>query len=211
VDVLNVSTQLGLSRTERLFGAFRALVPRCRVAGMLVVIASAFGLLLAFQCAASAGDHAADEYHLKALFLFNFVKFVDWPSDALANAICIGVIGDPRYADALDQTVAGRVLNGRGFVVKRFKSEAEARDCQIVFVTASEKKRTRSILDALRGSAVLTVGEAPGFAEAGGILNFEIIDSKLRFEANLEAADRARLKISSKLLSLARIVREKSD
>jgi hypothetical protein len=151
---------------------------------------------------------AADEYHVKALFLYNFAKFVDWPSNMQADPICVGVLGDDPFGELLDQTVAGKTVNGRSFVIKRLKRSEDAKACHIVFVSGSEKKRVRPILDGLKNCGVLTVGEIQGFAADGGVINFEIVDSKVRFEVNIDAAERTGLKLSSKLLSLAKIVRD---
>ncbi len=152
----------------------------------------------------------AEEYHVKAIFLYNFAKFVEWPADSPPGEMCIGILGDDPFGGELQQVVAGKTVNGHGFTVKRLKPET-AKTCQIVFVAISEKKRFKAILDLLRGAGVLTVGESPGFCESGGVINFEVVDSKVRFDVNLGAAERARLKLSSKLIGLARIVRDRSD
>ena len=151
---------------------------------------------------------AADEYHVKALFLYNFAKFVDWPPNMQAGPICIGVLGDGPVEEALGETVQGKTANGRSFVVKRLRHDEDGEGCHIIFVSDSEKKRLRLILDSLRGCKVLTVGEVEGFAANGGVINLEIVDNKVRFEVNIDAAERAGLKLSSKLLSLAKIVRD---
>jgi len=160
-------------------------------------------------CSAFAGDlpDTSDEYRVKALFLYNFAKFVEWPSPLPAAGISIGILGDDPFGDMLAQAIAGKTVNGRGFVVRHVNPE-QARQCQILFVAASERKHLLAVLDAVVGSPVLTVGDMHGFAQAGGMIDFEIIDSKVRFEVNIGAAERGRLKLSSKLLSLARIVRE---
>jgi hypothetical protein len=152
---------------------------------------------------------AEDERRVKALFLFNFAKFVEWPSPLPPGPIRIGVVGDENFADILEKIVSGKIVEGHAFAVERSAGDAPPQNCQIVFIPGSERKRMRPILDALQASPVLTVGETRGFAEAGGVINFEIVDNKVRFEINLEAASRARLKLSSKLLSLAKIVHER--
>lgn len=106
--------------------------------------------------------------------------------------------------------VSAKTVNGHGFTVKRLNPET-ARTCQIVFVAMSEKKRFKTILELLKGAGVLTVGDSSGFCEGGGVINFEIVDSKVRFEVNLGAAERARLKLSSKLIGLAKIFRDRSN
>jgi len=161
---------------------------------------------------ASAGlpalPQAVDEYHVKALFLYNFAKFVDWTPATPTDTICVGILGDDPFGDVLDQTVAGKTVNGRSFVVRRLKRYEDAKVCQIVFVSGSEKKRLHAILNGLGSFGVLTVGEMEGFAAHGGVINFEIAGGKVRFEVNVDAAERAGLKLSSKLLSLATIVRD---
>lgn len=168
--------------------------------------------LAVLACAAFASDlpDASDEYRVKALFLYNFVKFVEWPNPLPGDGISIGILGDDPFGDMLTQTIAGKTVNGRTFMVRHVKRE-QARQCQIVFVAASERKHLRAVLEVVAGAPVLTVGDMHGFAQAGGMIDFEIIDSKVRFEVNIEAAERARLKLSSKLLSLAKIVRENKE
>lgn len=171
-------------------------------AGLLVVT------VLALLCAPGPAQdlQSGSEYQVKALFLYNFAKFVEWPGAMSAGTICIGIFGDDPFGDVLDRTIEGKTVNGRSFVIKRLKSEVDARQCHIVFVNVTDKKRLRSLLDTLRGSAVLTVGETRGFAEAGGVINFVVVDDRVRFEANIDAAGQSGLKLSSKLLSLAKIV-----
>jgi len=171
-----------------------------------------FLALAMLTCAAFAGDlpDASDEYHVKALFLYNFAKFVEWPNPLPGDGISIGILGDDPFGDMLTQAIAGKTVNGHGFNVRHVKPE-QARQCQIVFVAASERKHLRAVLDSVAGSPILTVGDMHGFAQSGGMIDFEIVDSKVRFEVNIEAAERARLKLSSKLLSLAKIVRESKE
>ena len=179
-----------------------------RLAATLIATAALLFMNASLTLADSAD--ATDEYHVKALFLYNFAKFVEWPNSVPADGICIGIVGDDPFGEVLEQTVAGKTVNGHGFTVRRLKLE-QARQCQILFVAASERRHMRAVVDAVLGSPVLTVGDMHGFAQAGGVMNFEIVGSRVRFEVNIEAADRARLKLSSKLLSLAKIVRENKE
>jgi hypothetical protein len=168
-------------------------------------------LLVYISCEPLARAQSASEYQVKAVFLYNFAKFVDWPPDPSTDGhspIVLGIIGEDPFGDLLEKTVQGKTVNGRGLVVRRPRRESEARACQIIFVSSSEKKRLRPLLDSLKGASVLTVGESDGFAQLGGIINFTLEDNKVHFEVNVAAADRAGLKISSKLLSLAKIVRD---
>jgi hypothetical protein len=153
---------------------------------------------------------ASGEYQVKAAFLYNFLKFVDWPAQSFANdssPFIIGVVGNDTFNSAIDQAVSGKTANGRPIVIKRFASSKTLSYCHILFISPSERDRFRQILGTT-GSGVLTVSETDGFAQIGGIVNFTLVDSKVRFEINQSAAERAGLKISAKLLSLARVVRD---
>ncbi len=103
--------------------------------------------------------------------------------------------------------VEGKSVNGQALAVRHIKRVEDAQGCRIAFISSSEKDRLRPILNALRGSGVLTVGDTEGFAEMGGVINFTLVDNRVRFEINLDAAKVQRLKISSRLLRLAQIVR----
>jgi hypothetical protein len=142
------------------------------------------------------------EYQVKAAFLYNFAKFVEWPADAPGESFCIGILGSDPFGPLIDQTLAGKTLGGRAVVVHRFSRPEDAFACQIVFL-ASPATSLKPALKRFENRAVLTVGDAPAFCQSGGIVGFEIVDQRIRFAVNLEAADRAQLKLSSKLLSLA--------
>ncbi len=147
------------------------------------------------------------EYQVKAAFLYNFAKFVDWPGDALGNGngpLVIGVIGDDPFGGALDQAINGKTVKGRTLVVRRLKWGQDLRSCHVLFISSSEQKRLREIIESLRGASVLTVGDMGQFNQHGGIINLILEANKVRFEINSRGADQARLRISSKLLSLAK-------
>lgn len=147
------------------------------------------------------------EYRIKAAFLFNFAKFVEWPPENFHDSTApfvIGVLGENPFGSDLEQTVRGKRVNERPFVVKFFSTPSEATNCHILFICASEKKRLPEILQALRGRTVLTVGEnLDHFMETGGMINFLVVENKIRFQINDAAAKTARLQINSKLLGLA--------
>jgi hypothetical protein len=153
------------------------------------------------------GAQTPNEYEVKAAFLYKFASFVEWPA-AGNSTVCIGVVGDDPFGALLDQVVKGKSIYGREFLVRRFRSGEKPAGCDIVFISPSERKHLRLILDGLRGANVLTVGETPEFCQSGGVINFEILNDRVQFEINLEAAARARLKVSSKLLSVAKITRD---
>ncbi len=160
-----------------------------------------------------ASAQEVGEYQVKAAFLYNFSKFVDWPPQAGGNPdkpFTICVLGDDPFRGGLEAIVKGQTVNGKGFAVRHIKKIEDARGCRIVFISSSEKDRVRQILTALRGSGVLTVGDTAGFAEMGGVINFILVDNRVHFEINLDAAKVQRLKISSRLLRLAQIVRNRN-
>ena len=150
---------------------------------------------------------SSNEYQVKAAFLYNFAKFVDWPAEAFAGSngkLVIGVIGDDPFGGSLDQAVSGKGINGRSLVIRRLKWNQDLRSCHIIFISSSERQRLPQIIQSLRGARVLTVGDMGQFNQQGGIINFILEANKVRFEINSRGADQARLKISSKLLSLAK-------
>lgn len=168
-------------------------------------------LLLAVLLAAPGTVRAqgAGEYDLKAAFLYNFAKFVDWPAAAFPEpnaSFRICVLGKDPFGGSLQAAVGGEEIAGHKLTVVRTDSLAKPVGCQILFVSRSERDQTAQILAAVKDSPVLTVGDAPGFLEQGGIINFLLEGNKVRFEINNEAAGRSRLTISSKLLQLARRV-----
>jgi hypothetical protein len=164
-------------------------------------------LALALAVPGAASAQAAGEYDVKAAFLYNFTRFVDWPQPSGPGPFCIGIDGFDPFGDALEEAVKGRSANGRAIVIKRFKPGAEPAGCEIIFVSGADPKRLAAILAHLKGIAVLTVGDAPGFCANGGDIGFEVQDNKVKLQVNPDAAQRSRLQISSKLLNLATLVR----
>lgn len=167
-------------------------------------------MLMVCQGIVSAGD-TADEYPLKAAFLYKFASFVVWPESTGPGPICIGVVGEDPFGSALDDVVKGKSINGRSFEIRRFHTIEEADRCQVLFIGGSEKKRLRAVLDHIQGVAVLTVGDMPGFCENSGMIRLGLQDNRIHIEINPDAAEKAGLQLSSKLLSLARIVRPARD
>ena len=164
----------------------------------------ALGLLSAAPGRAQAP--APSEYQLKAAFLYNFAKFIDWPPEAFADGkspFIIGILGDNPFGNDLEPMVAGKKINEHPIAVQTNFAAAEATNCHILFISSSEKKRLPEIIQSLRGTTVLTVGETERFIETGGIINFVPEAGKIRFQINGDAARAARLKVSSKLLNLA--------
>lgn len=157
-----------------------------------------------------AQDQQPSEYEVKAAFLFNFAKFIDWPPEVFADTnspIVVGVLGKNVFGNNLEKTIRDRKVNNRSFQFRNYTSITEATNCQILFVSPSEKADFPKIVGTLQNASVLTVSETDGFIQAGGMINFLIQDNKIRFQISDETAKKARLKISSKLLSLAVPVR----
>jgi hypothetical protein len=146
------------------------------------------------------------EYQLKAAFLYHFAQLVNWPPEAFAQTnspIVIGVLGENPFGKQLEESVRGKSVNGHPLAVKEVQTLGEVTTCHILFISASEKKRLSEILSAAREKSVLTVSETDNFTETGGMINFILDGTKIRFQINNAAAKAAGLKISSKLLTLA--------
>jgi len=203
-------------RPKRAIAGRRTASVEARLAGGVrvqrfgLVLAAAGVLLLAARMPAHAAQSNPSEYQLKAAFVYNFAKFIDWPPKAYSSpqspfAICI--LGDDPFGSLIDDALQGKVVADHPVVIQRDKEAAAARRCQIVFVSASEKRRLTEVLDAFKGANALTVGDFDGFAARGGTIELSVQDSRIRFAINPAAADDAGLRISSKLLALATIVR----
>jgi len=169
-------------------------------------------VLAAALAAAPAARGQSAEYQVKAAFLYNFAKFVEWPPSAFADSsspFSLCILGADPFGRTLDDLVRGELVDGRPLKVDRIERldrverENEARRCQVLFVSSSERSRFGEVLAKVKDASVLTVGEADGFLEAGGIVRFVLADGKVRFAVNRDAADGAPIKVSSKLMRLA--------
>lgn len=152
------------------------------------------------------------EYKLKAVFLFNFVQFVDWPESAFTETnspLVIGVLGNDPFGRALDATVESELVHNRKLEVRRYQKVSEIQKCHVLFISRSETANLKAILAAVKGKTILTVGDSPDFANSGGMIGFFKEQNKIRFRINVQAAKEAHLSISAKLLQLADVVPEK--
>jgi hypothetical protein len=162
----------------------------------------------------SRSQHATPvEYQVKAAFLLNFAKFIEWPADVFQDertpiSVCV-FLYDP-FGRSLDDILQGKIINNRQVVARRITEVTELNACQIVFVGEREEKRLPEVLNRLKGSSVLVIGETGTFAERGGGIQFFLEDHRLRFAVNVDAVRKARLNVSSKLLALAKIVHDQS-
>jgi hypothetical protein len=168
------------------------------------------GIALALSVlAAPARPAAVDEYAVKAAFLYNFAKFVEWPDHAFsdhptAHHFCF--YGADPFGLSLATALAGKVVQGRSVVLLHPSLPAELPGCQIVFLSREDGEKLPEVIHAVSGRPVLLVGEADGFAERGGMINFFVQDDHVRFEINRSAAAAAGLEVSSRLLGLAKVV-----
>jgi YfiR/HmsC-like len=147
------------------------------------------------------------EYQLKAVFLFNFAHFVEWPAAALPGddaPFVIGVLGKDPFGSSLDEVVRGETVGGRRLAIERYPDVARLRSCQILFIQAEELAHLDQILDAVKGHSVLTVTDGP--AARGVVIDLVKEESHIRLRIDLEAAKASNLTISSKLLRPAQIV-----
>lgn len=162
----------------------------------------------------SAETAISKEYQIKAVFLFNFAQFVKWPPAAFAHAdepFRIGILGDDPFDGFLDETVRDEKVNGHPVVIQRYSRAEEAKGCQVLFISRSESQRAENVLAGLKGKNILTVGDLEGFIKDGGVIRFLKEGNKIHFKINLQAAKRAHLSISSKVLRLAEIARPGED
>jgi uncharacterized protein DUF4154 len=170
---------------------------------------AALACLLLATSAHLGAQESLTEYQVKAAYLFNFLKFVEYPSESFADPLApmvIGVVGEDPFGSSLPQVVMGKTIQGRDLVVHVYRGGEDLHGAHVLFISASEKKRVPTILASLRGSSVLTVSDEAGFLDAGGMIQFLNDNGRVRFAINTEATSRANLKMSSKLLSLARPV-----
>lgn len=154
------------------------------------------------------------EYQIKAAFLFNFAQFVDWPTTAFADSTSpfyIGVLGDDPFGAALDETIQGAAINNHKIILVRSQQIGDLKNCQMIFVSKSEKRHISDILSSLDSRPILTVSEVDGFAQDGGGINFYLEGTKVRFEINSGVTQNDGLKVSSQLLSLGKIVQSSKE
>jgi hypothetical protein len=158
------------------------------------------------------GDISLSEYQVKALFLLNFAKYVDWPPVSFAETntpIIIGLYGEDKCGEALKKAVEGRTVAGPRIIIQPVGKDDDLGKCHILFISVSDKKQLGEILDKIKALPVLTVGETDQFMEQGGVINFVKREGRIRLKINLDAARRAKLQISSKLLNVADVVKGK--
>ncbi len=179
--------------------------------GVIAALLAVNGALAVTAQPACAQRDEVGEYELKAAILYNLSRFVEWPTSAYADSqapTVLCVLGQDPFGDSLKAPGQKHDASGRTVSIRRLKNEDGIRECHLLYISTSQRKALTQILSRLKGSSVLTVGEMSHFAAQGGIIQFTLEDKQVRFEINLDAASRTALKISSRLLMLARIVKD---
>jgi len=202
-------------RPGRRSGRFRALRRLAGIIGRFIRLLVVVGLVVG-ALAAMADDAAPLDYQVKAAYLVNFPKYLNWPAGEFSDTnspITVVILGDADVANEFANMVGGgKTVGGHPIVLKRITKEEEiSNDCQVLFVATSERSRIAAILEKVKGSSILTVGESDDFLEKGGIINLVHRDRKIRLQVNLTAAEKAHLKISSRLLVVAEVMKGKPE
>ncbi len=172
--------------------------------------------LLALHASAAAQDQPSItlEHQVKIAFLYNFARFVEWPRSTFARPdapVVLGILGNDAFYAEIESMLEGKIVDLHPLVIRRFRSVEQAHGSQILFIGGSPRTDLARVLDLLGRLPVLTVGDADQFATQGGMIGFRMEDNKVRFEINVDAAERSGLKLSSKLLSVARIVHSRVE
>jgi hypothetical protein len=178
-----------------------------------LIILMGFALLgLGSTSTFGAETPALKEHELKAAFVYNFTKFVEWPSSSFRDPnapFVVAVAGNSPCTAELEKIAKERKINGRQMIIKRVTTFEAAQDAQALFISASEESRSKDWLAAVRGRSVLTIGESELFCKQGGVINFLLEGEKIRFEINIDQAEASGLKVSAQLQKLAKTVLRK--
>ena len=153
------------------------------------------------------------EYQVKAKYLYNLARFVDWPEQSFADSnssYIIGILGEDPFGIDLEKTVEGKKAKGRNFVVKRFPKYEDLQFCHILYINLTDKDKLNKVIKKIKNENILTVGDTKNFAQNGGIINFITKEKKIRFQINLSAAEQSGIQISSLILRQADLIENKS-
>jgi hypothetical protein len=168
-------------------------------------------LVLTLLLGSRAGAQApAGEAQIKAAFVYNFLKFVEWPYDASARAtdpLIVVIVGDGPTAGAIEEFLATKRVGERAITIRHLAWDQSLVGVHAVFVSEDDPRRLRRVLEAAASAGVLSIGEGAGFASNGGVIALLLVDRRVRFDIDIDAATAARLRISSKLLALGHVVR----
>ena len=169
-------------------------------------------IFLSFACCQDSSYAETDqpkEYEVKAALIFTIIKFVDWPESGAGKVspLCIAVLGQDPFGNDLEK-LQGKIAKGRPIIVKHFKRAEDAKGCEVLYISSSEKPQLHRIVRHLKNSPVLTISDQKGFCQSGGMINLVLLRNKVNFEINNSAAQQSNIRISSKLLKLAKFVIE---
>ena len=171
-------------------------------------------LVLSFVVALGSRAQApATEYEVKAAYLLNFGKFIKWPAAAIppgTNTFSICVLGDDPFGNVLTTTVRDEKIDGKPVVARRIGRSQDVTGCQVLFISRSEEKQARKLLQSFSKTATLTVSDMPGFLDNDGMIQFTLVNNRVRFEVNLDPVQQAGLTLSSELLKVASFVKGKN-
>jgi hypothetical protein len=187
---------------------------RIAITAVLATLAVGSVILLLVSFSVSAQLARPSEPELKAAFVYNFIKFTEWPAEKMTNKgepFVIGVLGKDPFGTVLDKVIEGESFHQKPIVVRRFSHMGEsASNSQVLFISASEESNLAAILKLIEGKAILTVSEIENFAHRGGVIKLAKESNKLAFEINVDAAKHAGLAMNAQLLRLAKIVKRQS-
>lgn len=154
-------------------------------------------------------DPPPKQYQVKAVFLYNFTQFVEWPPAVFADddaPLIVGILGEDPFGTYLQEVINGEQSNGQPLSIRRFETGEEIEECHVLFINLPDPDQIAQTLENLRGKHILTIGDQEGFLQAGGMIQFISVNDKVHFQINPEASSAADLKISSKLLRVAEVV-----
>jgi YfiR/HmsC-like len=186
-----------------------AAMPDCPKTDVWTIWRQLVLLLFAVMLPLPGGTQLASESQLKAAFLYNFTKFVEWPQESFpstSSPLQVCLLGDNPFGSDLIHITEGKAVAGHPIQIQTINDGHLAQACQVLFISSSERMPAKTVLTELRTASILTIGDSKNFAEEGGMIGLLVEDDRVRFEVNLHAANQAHLKISSKLLTLAKAV-----
>lgn len=177
---------------------------------ILFTVLAVFFMVAGFSSAPAEEDPTTGEYEVKAAFLYNFAKFIEWPAGSFADdrsPLTICVLGDAPFGKGFD-AIRSKTISNRSVSIRKIADGAAAGGCHLLFISASEQDHLDALLGSLGAHSIVTVSDITKFAPAGGMIAFVTVENKIRFEINIRSAKRAGITIGSQLLKLAKTVIE---
>ncbi len=172
----------------------------------ILLIVVAFFSIATVSLNIHAADKKPTDYQVKAAFIYNFLKFIKWPADLHDGSLTLCILGNDPFGNNIE-IIKGKLIGDKEILVKYINSIQDVKEGDILFIASSEKRNIKALIDKINSLCILTIGDTKKYSKKGVIINFYFERKKVRFEINIDTAKRAGLKISSKLLNLAKIVR----